>query len=249
MEQNNHNNVNKDIRNYDRYDSEKTVSIKEKNKYTNNSRVDSSSNTRDKYYSNIKNNYPKEKINKYERSYNRDSKDKFYKDKLSRSRTNSIDKYNYKIKDNNSNECIKRKDRDEEKISQSKHNFKKSSSNKSSEYKKTSKYKSDYKSRQENKHTKYLKIKNLPTEISESDVLELMNWGFIAYMVTESEGKPILNVYKSDDRLSYILEMRSDNELENALKSKHMKVFDREIVIEKDYYFTPKQNKGKNILL
>lgn len=211
----------------DRYDSEKTLSVKEKKIYSKGKDYETkmeSDKTREKYYSDVKKDHKKDIKN--ENNNSRVNKEKFYSEKRERSRSKSYNKYRNKdYKDQ-----INRDNNKSYHRSHSKNNTK-------------------YRSRSpnnygENKRNKFLKINNLPTEISEIDVQELLNWGFIAFLVTESEGKPISNVFRSDDQVSFFVEMRSEKELENALKLKQIKIFDRDITIEKAYNFMP-NNKGK----
>lgn len=99
-----------------------------------------------------------------------------------------------------------------------------------------------------NKGTKsYIKLSGLPIQISENELLDLLNLAFSALLITKTMDNSIKALYKNEENLSHYCLMKGVNEVSNALKLEKIQILGREVNIErlnkKDEDFINEQSK------
>jgi hypothetical protein len=91
-----------------------------------------------------------------------------------------------------------------------------------------------------------LYVINLPGDLAEEQIKELLNTALISIEANDKKGNPIVNVTKGKNGNFFILEFRTTNECKNALKLNGMKILNRKLKIGHPNYLNEKD--GNNII-
>ena len=91
-----------------------------------------------------------------------------------------------------------------------------------------------------------LYVINLPGDLEEEQIKELLNTALISIEANDKKGDPIIKVTKGKNGSFFILEFRTTNECKNALKLNGMKILNRKLKIGQPNYINEKD--GNNII-
>ena len=90
-----------------------------------------------------------------------------------------------------------------------------------------------------------LYVINLPIDLAEDQIKELLNTALISIEANDKIGNPIIKVTKGKKGNYFILEFRTANECKNAMKVNGMKILSRTLKIGQPNYSN--ENNGNNI--
>ena len=85
-----------------------------------------------------------------------------------------------------------------------------------------------------------LYVINLPMDLTEEQIKELLNTALISIEANDIKGNPITNVTKGKNGKFFILEFRTPNECKNAMKLNGMKILNRTLKIGQPNYMSEK---------
>ena len=89
-----------------------------------------------------------------------------------------------------------------------------------------------------------LYVINLPQDLSEDQIKELLNTALISIEANEKKGEPITKVTKPKNGKYFILEFRSRSECKNAMKLNGMKILNRTLKIGQPNYLNEKESNN-----
>ena len=87
---------------------------------------------------------------------------------------------------------------------------------------------------------------NLPGDLTEEQIQELLNTALISIEANDKIGNPIVKATKGKDGDFFLLEFRTVNECQNAMKLNGMKILNRKLKIGQPNYINEKV--GNNII-
>ena len=90
-----------------------------------------------------------------------------------------------------------------------------------------------------------LYVINLPSDLTEDQIKELLNTALISIEANDKIGNPIVNVRKGKNGKFFILEFRTPNECKNAMNLNGMKILNRTLKIGQPNYLN--ENEGNNL--
>ena len=91
-----------------------------------------------------------------------------------------------------------------------------------------------------------LYVINLPHDLTEEQIKELLNAALISIEANEKKGEPITKVTKPKNGKYFILEFRTRSECKNALKLNGMKILNRTLKIGQPNYLNEKEANNFN---
>ena len=89
-----------------------------------------------------------------------------------------------------------------------------------------------------------LYVINLPQDLTEDQIKELLNTALISIEANEKKGEPITTVTKPKNGKYFILEFRTRSECKNAMKLNGMKILNRTLKIGQPNYLNEKETNG-----
>ena len=89
-----------------------------------------------------------------------------------------------------------------------------------------------------------LYVINLPQDLTEDQIKELLNTALISIEANEKKGEPITMVTKPKNGKYFILEFRTRSECKNAMKLNGMKILNRTLKIGQPNYLNEKETNG-----
>ena len=89
-----------------------------------------------------------------------------------------------------------------------------------------------------------LYVVNLPQDLAEDQIKELLNTALISIEANEKKGEPITKVTKPKNGNYFILEFRSRSECKNAMKLNGMKILNRTLKIGQPNYLNEKEGNN-----
>ena len=89
-----------------------------------------------------------------------------------------------------------------------------------------------------------LYVINLPSDLTEDQIKELLNTALISIEANDKIGNPITNVTKGKNGRFFILEFRTANECKNAMKLNGMKILSRTLKIGQPNYLNEKNGNN-----